>query len=333
MHLLADLKDLPLPPPLKWHHTWEVNDSSKGKCYMECPRKYFYRYILGWELEGPNIHKEFGSAMHKAMEIMMSAEDKVAAIPEAYLAFEEYYRQFFGPEDDEVYAPKSPLKALELLSTYATRYADDQYKVVSFGDTPLLEISGAAPLDDQGRAIHFRIDAAVTDGRFIHLFDHKTGSRYSTMWENGFRNDYQIKTYLHALYCLVGTQLAGAIIQGLFPYKKQPCDIYRVPIRVTPIFLEQWRRNAMRIYDEILADYQHLSETGVDDPILEAFPMRTVSCTKYGTCAYFDLCIAWQNPLPQADLPPVGFQQKFWDPRVEDRTTRHMDIAKESSDD
>ena len=53
-----------------------------------------------------------------------------------------------------------------------------------------------------------------------------------------------------------------------------------------------------------------------DDPIMEAFPKNTESCTKYGKkCDFFDYCTSWHNPLREAHEPPVDLHVQHWDPR------------------
>ena len=86
------------------HPTWDIMDSSKLICYKECPRKFFYQYILGWQNAYPNNHLVFGSAWHMAMEWLLNHPKDIAG---AALAFLEYYREHFPPNTDELFVPLS----------------------------------------------------------------------------------------------------------------------------------------------------------------------------------------------------------------------------------
>ena len=54
-----------------YHITHDVHDASKLQCFMDCPRQYFYRYVLGWSRQGSNIHLIFGEGWHRAMETLL----------------------------------------------------------------------------------------------------------------------------------------------------------------------------------------------------------------------------------------------------------------------
>ena len=77
------------------HSSWNIIDSTKLNAFLECPRSYFYEYILGWRSEAPNLHLEFGKAWHLAMEHLILHGYDETSIKDAYLKFHEHYRSHF----------------------------------------------------------------------------------------------------------------------------------------------------------------------------------------------------------------------------------------------
>ena len=86
---------------------WDVLDSTKIKAYLECPRKFFYEYVVGWRSIEPNIHLEFGKAWHLAMEHLLVKGYEDEELVQAYTLFHNHYRKYFPEVMDDVYAPKN----------------------------------------------------------------------------------------------------------------------------------------------------------------------------------------------------------------------------------
>ena len=47
---------------------WEIIDTTKINMMLACRRRFFFEEILGWKHDNCNIHLEFGTAIHYAME-------------------------------------------------------------------------------------------------------------------------------------------------------------------------------------------------------------------------------------------------------------------------
>ncbi len=88
----------PVPPA----PSWEVQDASKIKTAMECWRKYFFEYVLGWRHDQPNVHLVFGSAWHEALAMLYLSDFSLGNVKKAYYeGFLPLYRDTFDEEDDE----------------------------------------------------------------------------------------------------------------------------------------------------------------------------------------------------------------------------------------
>ena len=106
---------------LKTHPTWEVTDSTKLQEYIACPRSYFYKYVLGWKPEEPSIHLIFGTSWHIAMEHLLIYGYDPRTVEEASYLLTQEYRKSFSDLMDDVYYPKTPGFAKEMLSKYVKK--------------------------------------------------------------------------------------------------------------------------------------------------------------------------------------------------------------------
>ena len=309
--------------PISAHETWEVQDATKIQAYMVCPRKYFYEYVLGWRTKVPSNHLVFGTAWHLAMEVVLEEGTAPDSLAKAYKAFESNYRETFDPTWDAGHSPQNPATVLRALPMYAEKYADDDFKVLR------IEVAGSIPVDSR-RVIHFKEDTICEGREGIFSLEHKTGSSYSDSWISQWPQKMQVGVYTHALYSMYPeNQVWGVKINGFFPHAPmrmrkdglpykgaKDIEFHRVPIRRDIKSLNAWLWEVNRWLDNIEDDFQRLSESTEDDPIMEAFPKNTESCTKYGKkCDFFDYCTSWHNPLREAHEPPVDLHVQHWDPR------------------
>ena len=57
--------------------TLQTVDSTKINTFLDCPRQYFFTYVLGWRSDRPNNHLVFGQAWHEAMEHLDTRERRI----------------------------------------------------------------------------------------------------------------------------------------------------------------------------------------------------------------------------------------------------------------
>ena len=303
------------------HESWEVIDASKTQTFLDCPRKYFYEYILGWRPDTKNVHLIFGSAWHEAMEYLLLNGYSAGDVLKAYEVFEEMYRADFAPEDDINNGNKTPENAFRALGNYARHFGPhDKFEVL------YTEIAGTAPIDAT-RDMHFRIDAIVRDplhGNQIMALEHKTASQNSRQWHNQWNLKMQTNLYTHALYLMYeASDVYGLMINGTV-IRKNDEEFVRVPVRKTPENMQVWSWNVKFWLDMIQWNMDELEACTPEEPVLMAFPMNTESCTKYFGCAFHDFCTSWANPLSRCDEPPFGFKKEHWDPRSHDSTAKEV---------
>lgn len=307
------------------HPEWSIIDSSKLKDYVSCPRLYFYKHILGWKFDAPNIHLEFGTAWHKAMETLLQVGYSEDALRLAVIELTDHYRQFFPPIMDNDYFPKNPGFAADMLQKYAKEFADDHK---SF-DVLYTETSGTVPIAND-RVIYFKTDSILQgkNGKYQgkkFSREHKTASR-NTDFRKEWELSLQIGTYNHVLYCLYGPGDTAGVEMNISIFQKTKPGFSRVLIQKGINAMNLWLWEVNYWFDEISQHMDRLSNITEDDNIMTAFPRRTENCGGYGGCSYHDFCCNWANPLRHMGNMPVGMKQEFWDPRNVE-TTHKMEIS------
>lgn len=313
------------------HPTWEIVDPSKLTTFMECPRKYFFRYILGWKSDYPSNDLVFGSAWHLAVEHLLREGYNNTALTEAKFLFLNYYRQHFSEDSDEMYIPKSPNDAFEALDLYFDRFRDD-HRRYSVEHT---EVGGVVLINDED-LLHFKMDVIFKDleiGKYV-VCDHKTSKRKSRNWATSWNLSPQLLTYLHAIYCLyTPEEVDRAQVRGSFFYKAQPHNFEEAFIHKEPSQMQSWLEDVEYWYGGLKHSMENLVDCKDTDPILECFPRNATSCNNWGGCLYADICDAWPNPLAKVGTyMPQGFNVEFWDPRENPTMRERVDLTGGDSD-
>lgn len=321
--------------PIPYHSTWEVLDASKIQTGMTCMRKYFYSYILGWRMELDNHDLHFGKCLHEALAFLNTEEQaspgKGLTEELASIAFFEHflpeYRRLFPVDSDAAFVPKDPSHALIALREYVQAYAPRE-------ERPLwIELGGTVPITSF-RTVSFKIDLVYINKHGIVRFrDYKTTKAESSQWMGEWQLSFQMFLYNHVMLCFPfpdeirgGGEVCGVVFlkSGTTAAKSRMASgggtmkFLDIPVRHSRDQMLSWYHNCLYWLREIDKNMEILASSKPSDVVLEAFPMNTQACWKYGRrCAFQDFCIAWRNPLERCSEIPYGFKQEFWDPRSE----------------
>ena len=317
------------------HPTWDILDSSKLTTYMSCPRKYFFRYLLGWHPSSANNHLVFGSAWHVALEHLHQNEMSPKSVLEAQVMFLEYYRQTFPPETDELFAPKTPANAFTSIEDYATKYRHecDEYEVL------YTELGGIVLVSDT-RTMTFKCDAILRarNDNIIGLDQKTTGRKFSD-WGDHWTLSTQMLTYLHALKCLYPDENAEMLVRQATFYsvdkrngKQRPTDFDEQPIGKSDAQMQAWLERTNQWIDRMQIDMDILmNEDNTDNSVMRSYPQNDTACFNFGRrCEFFDFCNAWPNPLTRCDQTPIGFHIEWWDPLAQPEIRTRINLATQS---
>lgn len=303
------IKDLDLPVP--YHPTMEINDPSKLQAFMDCPRGFFFSYVLGWRQEESNIHLVFGSAWHDAMEHILKNGYTHEAAAEAYDKFLAIYMDAFPMADVEPpHGAKNPATVLKGLASYVSQYRD----IDKDNETLYTEVAGTVPISEN-RVIHTKVDSIIRAPDGIWSLEHKTTGRNSGPWRNKWTLILQIGAYTHLVKNAFPTEpVQGVKVNGAIFTKSRGAEFLRIPVRKTPDMMQEFLWEVNHWWDQLEWNYRALEQSSSSDDVMMAFPKNSQSCSKFG-CKYPGLCNAWQNPLQKCHEPPPGYDIEFWDPR------------------
>lgn len=317
---MTNFIDKVYPEPIHTTELWNIIDPSKLNTFQTCERKFFFQYVLGWQLDATNKHFVFGTAWHLAMEYLRLHGISQRNVEPAYQLFLEYYRNYFSEITDMDMAPKNPGNARIALEEYVDTYINRDSDL----ETLYTEVFASVPIDGSGRIMSGRLDAIIRHPDYgIIGIDFKTGSRLSQMWQRQWKTSLQMSFYYHVLnLAFMLDDVYGIWVDGMFFYKRKQKDAatlnipVRVPVRKNNAMHQAWLSDVNHLFDMLEWNFEGLAQTSTSDPVMSCFPRRTSSCTMYNNiCPYHDFCTAWANPLKHAAEPPLGFHVEHWDPR------------------
>lgn len=304
------------------HPAISVLDSSKLQDFMRCPRRAFFRHILGWDLEQDNVHLVFGSAWHKAMECLVATGYTEEGVVEAFTAFLDIYRASFTEEMDEVNAPKSPANALRALFLYTQKWPNDLANL----EVLHVECAGTVLIPGDHELV-YKMDLIARDRNThaIEALERKTTKSLSSAWGNQWRQKFQLGTYSYVLHCLYPDEAEVSItvdgVQIVDPPKTargtKDIDFLRIPIRWSIDKIEDWLQTATFYYEWWLSELDVLSRCTDSTNVLPCFPKNVEACSDYFGCPFLDHCSAISNPLRIVGSPPPGCQIRYWNPLEE----------------
>lgn len=296
--------------PILEHDTHYVFDSSKIRAFMDCPRGYFFRYVLGLESHRVSPHLAFGSAWHESMEHLLWHPGDISG---AYDKFVQYYQAAISKDPFfEENRAKNPQTALSALAGYVAAYPlDYQYETLH------TEIAGTVPINEDNQLIHVKIDSVLRDqAGLISSREHKTTGRDSASWRDKWNYSFQVATYSYFLWAWLDNPALfdGVTVNGaIFRTKDQ--DFRRIKVKHSMEWLESYVWTANYWIDQILHNMEQLAENDENDRIMYSFPINSASCEKFG-CKFVGLCASRANPLQRCHSIPSGYSRAFWDPRT-----------------
>lgn len=294
---------------LEHHPTHDFMDASKTTRFQECPRAFFFEYILGSRKKGSSTHIDYGSAIHKGMEVLCKDGYSVKNAGRAYVAFRDELTSLLTPFELSELPPNKTLeKAKECFLGYIKTYPSDKLETLHV-EVPF-EVMIADSMSMRGK-----IDWIVRDDKGkVWAVDHKTAGSLSVSWKNQFTLATQTFLYLHALYCHYDfEEVGGFIINGLI-FNKLKMQFHRVYIRKFKADMEAWLLIQRRWLESVKVEIKlAFEESENNSKCMTAFPRNPTNCTKYFGCPYASTCLTIPSPL-DLDRMPGDFKQEFWDP-------------------
>lgn len=316
---------------LEYNPQWDIYDSTKIQEYLDCPRMFFYKRILGWTRDMDIANDlQFGKAFHKAMEIIYNEGNfSDDTITKAYReGFIPCYREIFGPETDDLFDPKSPDFVYPALTAYAMYPAN--HRDFDLFDIIKTEIAGLVPIDEEINIV-YKIDllARRKDNGKYFAMEHKTKGKtsFNRTWLDQWEQSIQVANYYHALCMMLGIENVESVMVSGTSFLKTKFDFVRVEINKSSDMMLEHLWNVRDIVDRMKLDLDLLlSNCKEEDRFMACYGKNPTACTKYWGCEMSAFCSSWPNPLQRCYEPPPGYKVEHWNPLADEQTTERLDL-------
>lgn len=272
--------------------------------HQTCPRKFWYRIERGYTAHQRTGALSFGATIHKGIEDWYRLRSPAAA--EA--AIHSAWAREAGPKGDW----RTLDKALTTMRAYIGRWGhegrpSEEWDIVGAAQgMPVLEtkftiglgwflpceVCGARDTGDPKNPLcSFCKDArepieygGIFDGIVQHhhnfyILEHKTTSVMGAKFWDQFKPNNQITGYIWAARSLTDKPVSGCLINAIAIYKASPSRFERNFTVREDEEIAEWIANVHAVCQEI-----------VDHRRRAWWPMRTMACTLYSKCEYYDVC-------------------------------------------
>lgn len=310
------VRQSPFAPGLK---TFQIAwDSTSLGLFKECPRKYYYQIILGWQPRGTNVHLLFGQLYHKALEVYDHAtfagadhEEGVRAAVRAAIEGAGDYVMLDGVRVWRPWRSDSPYKNVWTLCRSIVWYLD-YFKnsvlktLVLSNGKPAVELSFYFPVFDvsgfqvglSGHLDRVVIDPA-TDSESI--MDRKTTkAQLNDRFWNQFSPHNQF-----TLYTIAGNVHYERPTWGI------TVDAAQVLVNETR-FARKFIGRPPGVVNEWLAESRMWVQQALVYAEANYWPMNDKSCSNYGGCPFAKVCA--RSPVQRKNWLEADFEHRIWNP-------------------
>ena len=298
------MPDLKSRPPFP-----RVIDNSMRSAFVECPRRFWLRYIHHLALPGSNLDLHAGAVAAKGFEVVrrkvyVDGWDVNSAL---VAAFREM-AVMWGDVDagDSVKSFERVVGCVEYYFRTAFPPAIDHIQPARFNGVPAIEWNFVEPIDmkhpETGEPILYtgRFDMfGVLSESALVIVDEKTTKQLGTQWSQRWKLRSQFTGYAWGAQ-KYGHNAHTAIIRGIafraapFTYDHMEAVVPRMPWMIE-VWYEQLLRDVKRMIQSWESNYfdWNLGET----------------CAAFGGCMFLPLC---DTPTPENWIS--GYIEEQWNP-------------------
>lgn len=251
--------------------------------YIECHRLFGWGRVEHLEPEKIRWPLEFGSAMHIYLQERARGVDQKTAVRLAETRLFEKMPKAIVPGEEED-AEKHRDMLYNLSAAYDTEYENDSERFIPLGN----EIKGRVPVGPpEARCfLVFKTDKIVNYQNQLWLIDHKTMGKNDDREFMKYEMDFQITAYTYGVSKVLGTRVAGVIIDGLIK-TKVPQFRREIYLR-SDEELAEWETEFVEICSEIASRLVRV-QNGEDWKTV--FYKNTKHCFRYSACPFRQLCM------------------------------------------
>ena len=306
----------------------EAFDNTRLTEFKSCPRKYYFRHVMGWVPDKRRTPLIFGSAWHKAMEEVWAdtcvhrVRDKGQVLRGGLKAFMTEWQAHGMPEvlsydEEQNFAPRTPGVAHEMLANYI----DKRWLMMISPETELLHVEKSFKVALNPERTRFYvglIDKIIMQRGRIYSIEHKTttayrkGGPFRDIFTDSFSPNSQVDGYAFALHILFPGRVGGIWVDAALVHKSED-GVMIIPVERQREQLDGWLWETHYWISNIAQNMTLLADVKPEDRYMHAFPKQTGNCFNFNAaCEYIDLCKAWSNPVGKP--MPLGFREEPWNP-------------------
>ncbi len=286
-----------------------VIDASMCSTFMDCPSKFYLRYVLGLRPKRKDPTKDgnldWGTCWHEAMFAFMEAADqgKDARIVAGLKAIEDIYPSYLTPDVDKIKRSKD--RMIEQYFDYTARWFKRE------GEYEVLRNEQYFDVLDEETGLRWcgRIDSIrrVLRNRKIRVWDYKTTKAMGPTYFDQFEISFQFPGYVWASGQMMTDPVWEITVDVMYTISKS-YKFFERTFRYDAARLAEWQRNVKRIVDRI----HFMLENYLYQP--EMWDKNWGDCTRYGKCRFFT--VHSLNPRGQGRLLELrdNFDVSRWDP-------------------
>ncbi|NJL70381.1 MAG: PD-(D/E)XK nuclease family protein [Candidatus Competibacteraceae bacterium] len=284
-------------------------DSSSLELAMTCPRKYYYRMILGVAPTTSSVHLLFGGIFAKAVETFYKLRASGSSIHEATvavvgLALRESWDPATGQPKVFDDSAKTRSTLIRSIVWYIEEYADESESAMTTvhleDGTPAVELSFSLEFAD-GLLYCGHLDRVVDYMGGRYWLDNKTTKAGLTpFFFQSYTMSSQFFGYTWAGQTILRSPIKGGIIDAI-GVQVGATQFMRQPITYTAERVAEWYENTCDVIS-LMRSYTALRK----------FPMNLTACGNYGGCGYKELCA--RSPRIRDVYLQSNYHQDVWDP-------------------
>lgn len=282
-------------------------DNSSLSLLRSCPRKYYYRMVLGIKPKGENVHLKFGLLYHQALEYhdKLIAQGEKLASTRARLVARWIMANSWGWVSDHKLKNRSNL--IRAVLAYCDHYRQDATKTLILANgKPAVELSFRyqtdykTPWGDQ-YLLCGHLDRIATLETGLYIMDRKTTSKaFAFNYIDTYKPNGQMMQYTSGGKVTFHPDIQGVMIDAVY-ISTNLDDFGRFMASYTRDQLDEWYDNT-HYYISMAERYAQQQK----------YPQNFDSCHTYSGCPYRPIC--GRDPSVRERFIRADFEVEVWDP-------------------
>lgn len=289
-------------------------DSTSLSALKECPRKYFYSIVLGFEPRQRSFHLTFGILYHEALETYDLERTKGASHDEATrAAVRRALRSSWHPELKRPWNSgnqyKNRFTLIRTIVWYLDQFSSDIIETIILSNgRPAVELSFSFDFqytfpNGEPSKLCGHIDRLGKIANGVWVLDRKTTQH--AIDDNYFKRyspDNQMSLYSFAGKIVYNVPTQGVIIDAA-QILVNGSRFQRGFAHRTEEQLHEWAEDTTQY---IARAYEYAAKN--------YWPMNDKSCFNYGGCPFREICSRSPEVREEFLNDPLHFQKRTWDP-------------------